>query len=250
MEIIDDGLNLIQNLSEKKVVIFGGTGSVGEGILRSYLKSNALIIIPSRSEKSKNNLLEILGKDGETENLKFVISDYSNFEGAEKTAQLIEQDYGKIDTVIACVGGWWSGGPIFKVTEESWNNQFIGLATTHMALAKAWISRLDKNGSYQIITGGSGRHAVEGSGIVSMQQASLIMMAEALGLEAKENRVFAFVLGVVNSRNRPAHKSYWITAEQVGMVSTILAKDINLTSQTIDLKDKAALPDVINKLKA
>ena len=56
MEIIDDGLNLIQNLSEKKVVIFGGTGSVGEGILRSYLKSNALVIIPSRSEKSKNNL--------------------------------------------------------------------------------------------------------------------------------------------------------------------------------------------------
>ncbi|WP_407402958.1 hypothetical protein [Chryseobacterium sp.] len=64
MEIIDDGLNLIQHLDGKKVVIFGGTGSVGEGILRSYLKSNAMIIIPSRSEESKNNLLVNFGKRG------------------------------------------------------------------------------------------------------------------------------------------------------------------------------------------
>ncbi|WP_407402960.1 SDR family oxidoreductase [Chryseobacterium sp.] len=189
-----------------------------------------------------------MGNEGNNENLKFIISDYSDFEGAEKTAKMIEENFGKIDTVIACVGGWWSGGPIWKVNEESWKNHFLGLATTHMALAKAWVSRLDKSGSYQIISGGSGKHAVEGSGIVSMQHAALIMMAEALGLEAKDSRVFAFVLGVVNSRNRPAHKSYWITAEQVGMVSTILAKDELLASQIIEIKDKADLPDVLDKL--
>lgn len=250
MEIIDEGLNLIQDLSGKKVVIFGGTGSVGEGILRSYLKSNATVIIPSRSEKSRDNLLDILGEIGKNDRLKFIISDYSTFENAEKTAQKIEQEFGKIDHVIACIGGWWSGGPIWKVTEQAWNNQFVQLATSHMAVARAWIPRLNNENSYQVISGGSGTHPVEGSGIVSMQHASLIMMARALGLETiDKTRVFVFVLGVVNSRNRPAHKSYWITAEQVGMVSSILAKETKIPSQLIDLKDKGALPGVLENLE-
>jgi NAD(P)-dependent dehydrogenase (short-subunit alcohol dehydrogenase family) len=251
MEIKEEGLDLIQNLTEKKIVIFGGTGSVGEGILRSYLKSGATVIIPSRSEKSKEKLLEILAEDGKNEKLKFVISDYSDFDGAENTAKIIEQEYGKIDHVIACVGGWWSGGPLWKVTDQAWKSQFEALSTTHIALTRAWIPRLDKEGSYQIISGGSGKKPVEGSGIVSMQHASLIMMGEVLGLETKEtNRVFVFVLGVVNSRNRPAHKPYWITAEQVGMVSSILAKENHIPSQVIELQDKAALPNVLNNLEA
>ncbi|MGM1429892.1 SDR family NAD(P)-dependent oxidoreductase [Sphingobacterium lactis] len=250
MEIIDEGLNLIQDLSGQKIVLFGGTGSVGEGILRSYLKTNAKIIVPSRSEKSKDKLLEILGEVDNSKNLDFIIGDYSTFQSAEEMAKLITDQYGSIDHVIACVGGWWIGGPFWTVSEEAWQNQFVGLATTHAALAKAWIPRLSRENSYQIISGSSGTHPVAKSGIVSMQHASLIMMAEVIALEAaSEKRVFVFVLGVVNSRNRPAHKPYWITAEQVGMVSSILAKENSIPSQVIKLSDKAALPGVLDILE-
>lgn len=249
MEIIGDGLDLIQDLSGQKVLIFGGTGSVGEGILRSYLKTNAEIIIPSRSEKSRDNLLSILGPVGETDRLSFVIGDYTSFDSAETIAKEITDQYGEIDHVIACIGGWWTGGPLWTVSEKDWNDQFVGLATGHAALAKAWIPRLERTGSYQIISGGSGTHAVAGSSIVSMQHASLIMMAEVLGLEAEDQkRVFAFVLGVVDSRNRPAHRPYWISAEQVGMVSSILAREERIASRIIELKDKAALPGVLESL--
>lgn len=249
MKIVDDGSNLIQDLTGKKVLIYGGTGNVGEGMLRTYLKSNALIIIPTRSSESRDNFLELLGEEGQTDKLKFVVGDYSTFEGSEQMAKDIEGNFGEIDHVIASIGGWWSGGPFWRVSEHAWNKQFIGLATSHAAIARAWIPRLGANSSYQIIAGGSGTHPVDGSGIVSMQQASLIMMAEVLALEAEgKTRVFAFVLGVVDGRKRPQHKPHWITAEQVGMVSGILASQEYLKSQVIHLKDKAALPGLLDKL--
>lgn len=148
------------NLKDKKVVIAGGTGSVGEGIVREYLKSGAEVIVPT----------------------------YNTFEKADKFAEEVENEFGAIDHVVSTIGGWWSGGAIWETTQKEWDTYFYEFATSHLAMAKSWIPRLSETGSYQIIVGASAIYPVKGSGIVSMQQAALLMMGKVIAEEAGNQR--------------------------------------------------------------
>ena len=45
-------------LDKAKVVVAGGTGGVGEGIVRAFLKQGAHVVVPSRSESKLEGLRE------------------------------------------------------------------------------------------------------------------------------------------------------------------------------------------------
>lgn len=237
------------DLSGQRVVIAGGTGSVGEGIVRSYLRTGAHVIVPTRSEKSIDSFLQVLGGEGHSDRLSMVADDYTTFDGAISTADRINKEFGAVDNVVATIGGWWAGQPVWDVSQRAWDTYFVGFATTHLAMARAFIPRLPKSGSYQVIIGGSAIYPVTGSGIVSMQQAALLMMVKVLQEEAGgQRRIFSQILGPVNNRNRPMQRPEWVSAEEVGLISTKLAGNEEIASTNLQLLNKAELNKVLAEL--
>ena len=112
---------------------------------------------------------------------------------------------GGIDDVIVPIGGWWAGKRLWEIDESDWNNAFVALATTHMAVARAVVPRLTPGGTYTVIVGASATWPLATSGLVSMEQAAVLMMQQVLVAELEgASRAFALVLGRAISRSHIA----------------------------------------------
>ncbi|GAA3558211.1 hypothetical protein GCM10022197_11890 [Microlunatus spumicola] len=144
---------------------------------------------------------------------------------------------GGIDAVVAPIGGWWAGRALTEVDEDDWDAAFVRLATTHLAVARAALPRLGDDGTYTVVVGQSARWPVPGSGLVSMEQAAVLMMQRVLAAEVGARvRVHALVLGPVRTRH-VAGEPGWVGADEVGAVAAALTAGALAQSGEVTLDD-------------
>jgi len=62
----------------RRVLIPGGTGGVGEGVVRAYLAAGAHVFVPTRSERRAAEF------EVASDRLQVVVHDYTSFDGAER----------------------------------------------------------------------------------------------------------------------------------------------------------------------
>ena len=222
------------DLAGRRVLIPGGTGAVGEGIVRAHLAAGAEVVVPTRTPERAEEFRSILGESA-SDRLHLVVHDYTTFTGADHLAEQMVSNFGGIDDVVAPIGGWWAGKRLWEIDEADWASAFVGLATAHMAVARATLPRLTRNGSYTVIVGASASWAVPFSGLVSMEQSAVLMMQQVLDAELEgSRRAFALVLGPVSTR-MVAGEPGWITSAQVGMVALLLASDTTRPGEMVRL---------------
>ncbi|SDO20081.1 3-oxoacyl-[acyl-carrier protein] reductase [Lutimaribacter pacificus] len=237
------------DLSQRQAVIAGGTGDVGEGIVRAWLKTGAQVIVPTRTDGRAEQFKDVLSDLGQPENLHIVTGHYGSFDDAQALAARITGQYGQVTDVVASIGGWWQGKPLWDVSPEEWQRYFVDMTTAHAAMARAWIPHLPQTGSYQLILGGSAVEPVPGASIISMQQAALLMMRRVLSVEAGEsNRIAAQILGPVVTRARKRIDPDWVTNEEVGLVSAGIAADPAVTDADYVSYNKAQMLETLQKL--
>jgi 3-oxoacyl-[acyl-carrier protein] reductase len=212
----------ISDLTGRRVLVPGGSGAVGEGVVRAYLAAGADVVVPTRSREREQEFRTLLG-DAATAHLHLITHDYTTFAGADQLATTMVERLGGIDDVVSPIGGWWAGKQLSEIDESDWNSAFTGLATAHIAVARAVVPRLTGRGVFTVVIGESASYPVPGSGLVSMEQAAVLMMRKVLAAEARERlRVNAFVLGPVRTRVIPGEPD-WITADQIGAVAVALS---------------------------
>ena len=231
-------------LSGTRVLVPGGTGAVGEGVVRQYLAAGAEVIVPTRSEQRAEEFRALLG-DAADEHLHLIVHDYSNFAAAEDLADQVVHFRGGIDSVVAPIGGWWAGKKLIEIDEADWRSAFVDLATTHMAVLRACLPRMSQDGAYSIIVGDSALGPVPGSGLVSMEQSALLMMQRVVGAELGETRrVFGLLLGPVGTRSSDGGA---VTADQVGAVA-VAASAGTSAGRIVPLHDDTEVNDALSSL--
>jgi 3-oxoacyl-[acyl-carrier protein] reductase len=233
------------DLSGRRVLVPGGTGAVGEGVVRAYLAAGADVVVPTRTRERADEFRHVLG-EAATDRLHLVVHDYTAFAGAELLADEMERRPGGVDDVVAPIGGWWAGRRLWEIDEVDWQSAFVGLATAHMAVARACLPRMSARGAYTVILGASAFTPIPGSGLVSMEQAAVLMMRQVLGAEfAGERRVFALVLGPVRTRLVDAGASAWVTADQVGVVAVAASAAATVGGREIRMRDQAETDEAL-----
>ena len=226
--------NTLPDLTSQRVLIPGGTGAVGDGIVRNYLAAGAEVVVPTRTQHRADEFRAVLG-DAASERLHLVVHDYTTFAGAEDLAAQMQSNLGGIDHVVAPIGGWWSGKRLWEIDESDWDSAFVGLATAHMAVARAVLPRLTRDGTYTVTVGASSSWPVPGSGLASMEQAAVLMMQQVVLAELDgKRRAFAIVLGPVSSRAARGEPN-WVTAEEVGRVLVGISADSTIAGRVIDM---------------
>jgi NAD(P)-dependent dehydrogenase (short-subunit alcohol dehydrogenase family) len=234
------------NPMARRILIPGGSGAVGEGVVRAYLATGAEVVVPTRTQQRADEFRELLG-DLTAGQLHLFAHDYSTFEGAQALAVTMQDRLGGIDDVVAPIGGWWAGKRLSEIDATDWDNAFAALSTTHMAVARAVLPRLSGDGSYAIVVGESAFHPIPGSGLVSMEQAAVLMMQRVLAAEAGDaQRIHALVLGPVRTRQVPGETS-WVSAEQVGAVAVALSHS-GEASREVLLRTSAEAEQILAKL--
>lgn len=245
--------SLTPNLSGRHVLIPGGTGGVGEGAVRAYLAAGADVVVPTRSRERAEEFRAVLG-DAATDHLHLVAHDYTTFAGAEALAATMEDRLGSVDDVVAPIGGWWSGKRLWEIDESDWQAAFVGLATVHAAVMRAALPRMKPDGAYTLIVGASASNPVAGSGLVSMEQAALLMMQRVIAAEAGgDKRVFVLELGPVRTRFAVADASAaagWVSAEQIGAVAVAASAAAGVAGQAFRLLTSAGAEEVRMRLTA
>jgi 3-oxoacyl-[acyl-carrier protein] reductase len=195
---------------------------VGEGVVRAYLEAGADVVVPTRSASRAEEFRGLLGPVAGAR-LHLVEHDYTTFDGAEQLVEEMTKNLGGIDHVIAPIGGWWAGKRLWEIDNSDWQGAFVGLATAHMAVARAAVPRISAHGTYQTVVGESAGYPVPGSGLVSMEQAAVLMMLDVLAAENQsDQRLFALVLGPVRTRAVVGDDT-WVSADQIGAVSVAAA---------------------------
>jgi 3-oxoacyl-[acyl-carrier protein] reductase len=229
-------------LAGKVVVIPGGTGNVGEGIVRAFLKAGATVIVPSRSQARLDALAKLIGPELGGD-LKTIAAGYGTFADADQLATRIVKEHGHVDHVVASVGGWWMGKALWQISQDDWQKVFVDVATSHMALARSFVPRLAEDGSYTTIAGFSAQKPYQAAGIVSVQGAAQLMMREAFSAELKgQRRINDLVLGPIINRSRPGGDPNWLTADQVGEAAVAVAR-------TPPIADEHVVLDTVEDLK-
>lgn len=237
-------------LSGHRVLVPGGTGGVGEGVVRQYLAAGAEVVVPTRTPERAAEFRRVLGPAA-TSHLHLVVHDYTTFAGAEDLAAQTERRLGGIDDVVAPIGGFWAGRRLWEVDESDWQGAFVQLATAHLAVLRACLPRLSPGGAYLVVVGGSAFTPVPGSGLVSMEQAAVAMMQQVAAAELDgRQRIFGLVLGPVRTRAAGDAGPDWVTADQVGAVAVAASAATAVAGQQIQLLSQAGAGQALTLLGA
>lgn len=215
------------------VVIGGGTGSVGEGIVRAFLEAGFRVIVPSRSETKVAQLADRLrDAPGKIEPIIVDLEDKKSVQTA------VRSKVDSVDTLVASLGGWWQGTPLVSVRPETWRKVMGMGLDAHFFFARAFVPLLRRGpgSSYTFINGSSAEHAYSGASLSSISAAAQLMMAQSLMVELKgQHRVNALVLGPVITRSRPHGNHDWITAVDAGNAAVALANNVGADAEVYRL---------------
>jgi NAD(P)-dependent dehydrogenase (short-subunit alcohol dehydrogenase family) len=212
-----------------QVLVAGGAGGVGEGIVRALMTAGHTVVVPSRDPVKLALLRERVAGPGRLIDLIGHVGDTT---GAEALRDLLARDIGRLDVVVASLGGWWEGGSLLDVTPELWDELMNEFLRIHFVFARTFIPVLRAQpggGRYIGIGGGAAYHPVVSSTPVSIAAAAQLMLTRALRAEVSDPNVDILELvadGPVRTRDSAAiAQPEWITADEIGAVVAELVID-------------------------
>jgi NAD(P)-dependent dehydrogenase (short-subunit alcohol dehydrogenase family) len=212
----------MESLTNKITLVAGGTGGVGEGIVRSFLLEDAIVIVPVRSSE-KAEILRGYVSDVTTGNLITLVGDMSTLEGMHDLQNRIAARFDHLDIVVASLGGWWQGLPLTSVDMKTWHKILNDNLTSHFLAIKAFVPLLAhfKGASYFHVNGFSADEPYPMAAPVAMTAAAQKSLVQTLALELKPTgiNVYELILGPMRTRQRISmgHTNpNWFSPEEIG----------------------------------
>ncbi len=132
-------------LTNKNLVIIGGTTGLGLSAAKAFVESGANVIVVGRNEESANEAKNLLGSNADT-----IVGDAVHPSTAIKAIELCISKFGSFDGLYHVAGG--SGrkmgdGPLHELTLEGWNKTLELNLTSLMLSNQAAIKQFLKQGS-------------------------------------------------------------------------------------------------------
>jgi NAD(P)-dependent dehydrogenase (short-subunit alcohol dehydrogenase family) len=208
-------------MNTKTAFIAGGTGGVGEGIVKVLLKNNFRVIVPTRSAYKAERLREYTADIAGGELITYIASLHD-----ENDIQLLQEFVRKnsdtVNLAVASIGGWHQGYPVYTYPLNEWVKILNNNLTAHFLTVKAVVPLLSvESGWYVHINGFSADEQYPMAGPVAMTaaaQKSLILTLEkelyGTGIHVNE-----LILGPMKTRDRLKHghgQHDWYFPEEIG----------------------------------
>ena len=215
-------------MKDKKVLLTGGTGGLGQGILPSVISQGGLITIPYRDESDANSVREMLTQK-QLEQVTLVKADLTE----ESNVSQIVKEMEKVEVLIHLVGGF-DMGEIHQYSLADWQKTFsINLLTTFLT-CKYCLQSMRESNYGRIVTIGS-RGAVNPEpklAAYSAAKAGVVALTQAIAKETKElnitaNTVLPSVLDTPANRDAMGEENTdkWVKPASLAKVICFLASE-------------------------
>jgi len=177
-------------MAAKTALIAGGTGGLGEGIVRVLLEAGWNVWVPTREVEAGERLGSRLAAvaDGRLHVFKADLSVPTELEALRHQVISVHK---ALDLVVVSVGSSYYGYSLHKIDLAAWNKLLSENLATHFHLQQSFLSQLhaQNSGTYMTLTGPEADFAHPETGLMSIMAAAQKMMSRVEALESAGTNV-------------------------------------------------------------
>lgn len=136
------------NLKERVAVITGASSGLGKQMAMAFAKQGAdLVILARRIERLEEYKIEL-----EKEGVRVlpIKCDVTSTEDINNAANIVEEEFGKVDILVNCAGSSKDAG-ILDMTDEEWNFTIATDQTSVFKMTRVFANIMKKNNYGRII---------------------------------------------------------------------------------------------------
>ncbi len=213
----------MSDLSNKTIVVLGGTGNVGSHIVGALLRHGAKAVVPSRSEEKLRGLEQFLQQrlaPSALQQLHTLTGDLTTQANADGLAERIVTEAGEPDGVVATIGSFLPARSLLATDSDALQQVLDNYIIANFHAARAFLPSFRTTaGKYVWLNGPLAFQPWKNSaaGLVSIATAGQHMMFRALAQELEgtsaeliELVIYAYV------RNRETQPGSAVSADAVG----------------------------------
>lgn len=211
------------DLTGRVYLVAGGAGVAGASVAAGLARRGGTVVVPSRSARRLEMLRAGLGNSIE-HLIHTVTANVGVPADAEGLRDQVMAEHGRLDGVVASLGGWWEGTPLTEVPLSVWDRILRENLTSHLVVARTFLPLLAdrSDGVYVAMAGIAARQPEPDAGPISVTGAAQTMMmrtmrAQFAGTPLRLHEV-TVLTPIVTDRwevGRPL-KPGWISGEAVG----------------------------------
>lgn len=167
----------------KSALVAGGTGGIGEGIVKVLLDGGWTVFVPVRGQETGERLRAYAGGG---ERLRIVKADLSVRAEVAALHERIRGETPSLGLVVVSVGSSYYGYSLHKIPQGEWDRLLSENLATHFHLQHEFLSHLhgQNEGTYVTLTGPEADFAHPETGLMSILAAAQKMMARVEAMEA------------------------------------------------------------------
>ena len=213
----------MENLTDKVVLITGGSKGIGYGVAQSLMQQGARVAITSRSQDSADEAASQLNEAGQGEALG-VAADVRSMDSQQQAVDTVVDKWGAIDVLVANAGlGHFAS--IKEMTADQWNEVIDTNLTGVFYSIKASLAALTKSQGYIItISSLAGTNFFAGGSAYNASKFGLTGFTQSVMLDLRQDgiKVTTIMPGSVATHfngNQPDGSDDWkIQIEDMGQL--------------------------------
>jgi len=221
----------MENLFGKVAFITGGTKGIGYGIAEAFLKQGINVAITGRNSETIRESLRTLNENGNDSSYAIGLeADVRDFDSMKNAVQQTEEEFGKLDVVIANAGvGHFAS--VKDLTLKQWQDTIDTNLTGAFYTLKATMDQLiNSQGYYITISSLAGTNFFPSGSAYNASKFGLTGFTQAAMLDLREHgiKVSTIMPGSVSTyfnHNTPSDKGAWkIQIEDIGQMTVDLLR--------------------------
>ncbi len=171
-------------MTNRVVVVTGGTGGLGREIVKAFCESACRIVINYfESEESAREIAEIMG-----DTVIAIKADVSRFDDVSKMGEVAYKKWGRMDALINNAG-ITKDALLIKQSEKDWDRIIdVNLKGAFNAI-KAFAPLMKEGGHIINISSYSGLKGKEGQAAYSASKAALLGLTKTAAIELAEHKI-------------------------------------------------------------
>lgn len=195
------GVGVGSSLEGRTILVLGGTGGVGEGVVRHLLTVGASVIASSRDGQRAAAFAERIGNS----RLRTVVLDALAESFAGDVSSIV-REVGPLDGVVVSIASWGAQGrkPLLALDDNEWDALVAENQTAVFRAFRALFPAVAPGAILVQLNGMSADIPFPGAGGVALTAAATKSMVRTMAAETqgKGPRLYEVILGVVRTRDR------------------------------------------------
>jgi NAD(P)-dependent dehydrogenase (short-subunit alcohol dehydrogenase family) len=220
------------SLAGKVALITGGTGALGRAVTAAFVEAGAAVAVTYVVDREVPECKECLGAQADAP--LFIKANVTVEAEVQKLVQTLTQRFGRIEILLALVGGYVGDLPVTQLPEATWDHMMNLNLKSVFLCCKNVVPVMQRSGGGRIVTVSS-RAAIKvfpGISAYAVAKAGILTFTETLAGEVlKDNITVNAILPSVidtpaNRKAMPgADYSAWVKPEEIARLLLFLTSD-------------------------